>query len=67
MYFHCTKYLWDQIQNFCEKAWSQMQKQNKEDYDDDDDDDDVLMVMKKGASTDAADADDDVWATSAAI
>ena len=66
MYFHCTKYLWDQIQNFCEKAWSQMQKQNKEDYDDDDDDD-VLMVMKKGASTDAADADDDVWATSAAI
>ena len=65
MYFHCTKYLRDQIQNFCEKAWSQMQKQNEED--DDDDDDDVLMVMKKGASTDAADADDDVWATSAAI
>ena len=63
MYFHCTKYLRDQIQNFCEKAWSQMQKQNEED----DDDDDVLMVMKKGASTDAADADDDVWATSAAI
>ena len=61
MYFHCTKYLRDQIQNFCEKAWSQMQKQNEED------DDDVLMVMKKGASTDAADADDDVWATSAAI
>ena len=40
MYFHCTKYLRDQIQNFCEKAWSQMQKQNEED---DDDDDDVLM------------------------